>query len=100
MPGKFIKSRKFQTIVDIIHVTICIAIIVLAGFVLWKPLEHEFFYPFIFLLAAILNFVSALAKFGGTRQGRNRFLPIFIQILLGIILLIITFLSVISIWRA
>lgn len=100
MPGKFIKSRKFQTIVDIVHVIICIAIIVLAAVVFWKPLEHEFFYPFIFLLAAILNFVSALAKFGGARQGRNRFLPIFIPIVLGIILLVITFLSVISIWRA
>ena len=99
MPGKFIKSRKFQTIVDVIHVTICIVIIILATLVFWKPLEHEFFYPFIFLLAAILNFVSALAKIGSDRQVRNRFLPIFIQILLGIILLIITFLSIISIWR-
>jgi hypothetical protein len=99
MLGKFIKSQKFQTVVDAIHVIICIVTILLAVFVFWKPLEHEFCYPFIFLLAAILNFVDVFAKIFSPARRKHSILSIFVQILFGILLVGITFLSGISIWR-
>ncbi|KIR03155.1 hypothetical protein P261_01970 [Lachnospiraceae bacterium TWA4] len=75
-------------------------IVALSIFVFVSPLKHEYCYPIIFLGATILDFVSAIAKYGNSYKSHGHTLPVFIQVFFGVVLLVITFLSIVSIWRA
>ena len=84
--------------VDFIHITICIAIIILAVLVFLKPMQNAHCYPIIFFLASILNFTSAYARMNHLRPIRSRSATGIVAFTAGVLFLILAAVSAISIW--
>jgi uncharacterized membrane protein HdeD (DUF308 family) len=98
MQGKVTNPRKLNLIIDMIHVVICIVIIIMAAITFWKPMENDKCYPFIFGLAAILNFINAAVSYRSSGRRKN-IVSVIALILLGMIFLAVTVISAMSVWR-
>ena len=91
--------RMINMIVDLTHVGICIAIVILAVFAFLKPMHNTQCYPVIFFLASILNFTSAYAKMNRFRPVRSRSASGIGALALGVLFFIVAVISALSIWR-
>lgn len=98
MNKKKSSMRMINMVVDFIHIGICIAIIALAIIVFLRPMQNTQCYPVIFFLAAVLNFTSAYARMNRFRPGRNRFASGIVALVFGVLFLLLSIISGISIW--
>jgi hypothetical protein len=89
--------RMVNMVVDFIHIGICLAIIVLAVIVFLHPMHNTQCYPIIFFLASVLNFTSAYARMNRFRPGKSHLSSGIWGLVLGVVFLILTVISAISI---
>lgn len=95
--GKVTNPRKLHLIIDVVHVVICLIIIIMAVITFWKPMENDKCYPFIFGLAAILNFINAVVTYQESGRKKN-IISVAALILIGVIFLVVTVISAMSVW--
>ncbi len=82
---------------DIMHIVIGIAVVVMAVITFLDPEENMILFPVIFLLAAVLNIFSGRFRFVQAQDNAQRVAPA-VQIAFGLFFLIIAVISAISIW--
>ena len=82
---------------DMLHLIIGILVVILAVMAFLSPEEHMLFFPVIFFLASILNFVSGIHSIKMSGRDNKRRLGGWIYCILGLLLFIITIISAISI---
>lgn len=91
------KVRSETPGLDILHIIIGIAVVVMAVFCFMNPLEYLFFFPVIFLLAAILNVVSGRYRYHNAKD-RGQSAMAVVQTIFGGALFILGVISAVSIW--
>ncbi|MCI8515126.1 MAG: hypothetical protein HFI93_10970 [Lachnospiraceae bacterium] len=90
--------HRAKLTIDMIHVLICVAIIVLAVFGFADPRENMKLFSAVFVLASALNFMNGILRL---RQRNGRKKPIVSGIflcILGIFLLGLAILSAVVFW--
>ena len=80
-------NRKY----DFLYIGIGLVISIMAIFAL-KPEENQVLFPFIFFFAAILRVVYVLQ---GREEGKKRLLSLFV----GVLLLLLSIITGMSLWR-
>ena len=105
MPGKERRRRVRgeSMALDTLHIVIGAAVVVMAVISFINPEEYMFFFPVIFLLAAILNLVSGsifTGKYRYKRSVRNQKKKISsaLQMAFGGALAVLAVISAVSIW--
>ena len=95
MPGKERRRRVRgeSMALDTLHIVIGAAVVVMAVISFINPEEYMFFFPVIFLLAAILNLVT-----GKYRYKRRVKISSALQMAFGGALAVLAVISAVSIW--
>ena len=91
------KVRSETPGLDILHIIIGIAVVVMAVFSFLDPAEYMFFFPVIFLLAAVLNVVSGRYRYHNAKD-RGQSASAVVQTVFGGFFFILGIVSAISIW--
>lgn len=92
-------SRNVPMILDLLHIVVGAAVVVLAVLAFLNPEGNRILLPFIFLLAGILNGVNGCYRIKESgRDKKQRLMGISI-LALAVALLIICVLSAVSMWR-
>lgn len=99
MTGKHKYSPgKTGTIVDTLHIFICVGVCIMAALAFINPAKYSFLFPLIFLLASVLSAVTGwytLTSFRRNTKKRTESIVYFvIFVLLGVLFIV----SAISIW--
>lgn len=89
--------RNATVFLDVIHIVLGIIIVVLAVITFLDPEDHMIMFPLIFLTGAALNLITGTVHIKGVHEKRIRRAGYF-QIVLGVLLLLLTAVSAISIW--
>lgn len=91
--------RRFPIFVDIFHIIICIAIVILTVFLFLNPEKNQLLFPVVFFLATLLNAVNAVVKWKmENARGSHMVSAVFFGIV-AVLLFILTIISVMSVWR-
>ena len=90
--------RNTAVFLDVIHIVLGIVIVVLAVITFLRPEDHMMMFPLIFFAGAALNLITGAVHIRGVHEKRIRRTGYF-QTVLGLLLLLLTALSAISIWR-
>ncbi len=91
--------RSAALVMDVVHIVIGILIVILAVITFLNPEGNQILLPVIFALAAVLNFVSSIHKFRISGRSAARKAAAAAQLLLAAVLIAVTVVSAISIWR-
>lgn len=89
--------RNASVFLDIIHIILGIVIVVLAVITFLDPEDHMIMFPLIFFTGAVLNLITGAVHIKGVHEKRIRRTGYF-QTVLGVLLLLLTAVSAISIW--
>lgn len=92
------KVRSESTALDVMHILIGIAVVIMSVLSFLNPEENMFLFPVIFFLAAVLNLVTGKYWLSRTKRERRRKTAAVFQMIFGTLLLVFTFLSAMSIW--
>lgn len=92
------KVRGTTMALDTMHIVIGIAIVLMAVISFVNPEEYMFFFPVIFLLAAVLNLVTGNHKLKRSKRNQKQKISAICQMIFGSILVILAIVSAISIW--
>ena len=92
------KVRGTTMALDTMHIVIGIVIVLLAVFSFMNPEDNMFFFPVIFLLAAILNLATGNHKFRRSKRNQRQKITAIGQMAFGTVLVILAVVSAISIW--
>lgn len=99
MGKKKTSLRIINLAVDMIHIVICIAIIILTAILFMNPSENQKCYPLIFLLAAVMNFTGAYAKMNKNKPARGRMKRGFWLLFFGALFTILAIVSAITVMK-
>lgn len=91
--------RNSSVMIDWMHILIGIAVVVLAVIVFINPDRNQILLPLVFLLACILNAVTGIYRYRKSGRDKKRKTAAIGQLIFAVILLLITVISFISIWR-
>lgn len=92
------KVRGESVILDVIHIVIGIAIVIMASISFVNPEEYRFFFPVIFFLAAVLNLASGKYRISHSKRNQQKKISAVLQIGFGCILVALAAISAVSIW--
>lgn len=91
--------RSITVSIDLVHIAVGILIVILAVISFLNPENHMLLLPLIFLLAATLNIVNGIHVFRRSgRENKKKINGIF-QMITGILLVVLSVVSAVSIWR-
>lgn len=91
--------RSVALMLDILHITVGIAVIILAVFAFLNPEGYRFLFPFIFLLAAVLHGVNGAFQIRDSGRNRKKRVAGILILMISGVLLVFCILSAISVWR-
>jgi len=86
-------------IFDMFHIIVGILIIGMAVLCFLNPIEYEFLFCLIFLLAAVLNIANSIVKFKENKRMRKQRLSGAVLFIFGILLFVLSFISFICLFR-
>lgn len=92
------KARGTTMALDTMHIVIGILVVLMAVVSFVNPEEYMFFFPVIFLLAAILNLATGRYQLGRSKRNQKKKAAAVVQIAFGVILVILAAVSAVSIW--
>lgn len=92
------KARGTTMALDTMHIVIGILVVLMAVVSFVNPEEYMFFFPVIFLLAAILNLTTGRYQLGRSKRNQKKKAAAAVQIAFGVILVILAVVSAVSIW--
>lgn len=92
-------ARNAAFMLNMIHIVIGIVIVVLAICCFLDPEKYIMLFPVIFFLAGALNIVNGFYRLQGSKRENKKKIAGILQAVLGALLLILTLVSGISIWR-
>ena len=97
--GKLKNSRNLPMMLDVLHIIVGVAVVILAVLTFINPEGNRILLPFIFLLAGILNGVNGCYRIKESGRDKKRRLAGISILILAVVLLIICVLSAVSMWR-
>lgn len=92
-------SRNSSFILDLIHIVIGLAVVVLAVISFLNPNGHLTLFPIIFVLAAILNYVNGYFRISQSGRNKKKKVSGILLLLLGTALTLLAVISAVSLWR-
>lgn len=92
-------SRNLGVFMDLLHIIIGILIVVLAVIAFLNPEKNLILFPFIFLLAAVLNLANGWVKLEYSGRDKKKKAGGLAIMALGAALVVLSIISGISIWR-
>ena len=92
------KVRGTSMALDTMHIIIGIVVVVMASVSFINPEEYMFFFPVIFLLAALLNLATGRYKFKRSKRDQRKKAAAVFQMAFGGALIVLAAISAISIW--
>ena len=92
------RLRGESVALDTLHIIIGIAVVVMAVISFINPEEYMFFFPVIFLLAAILNLVTGKYRYKRSGRSHRQKASAVLQMVFGGCLVILAVISAVSIW--
>ena len=92
------KVRGTSMALDTMHIIIGIVVVVMASVSFINPEEYMFFFPVIFLLAALLNLATGRYKFKRSKRDQRKKAAAVFQMAFGGALVVLAAISAISIW--
>jgi len=90
--------RQSGVLLDVVHVVLGAAVILMAGFAIADPDNYKVFFPIIFLLAAVINAVTAWFHFKNFPRIRKKQALGWVYTLTGILMIALFVVSAVSIW--
>ncbi len=99
MHGKKRNPRNSVLMMDWIHIGIGLLVVILAILAFLNPEDNRFLFPVIFLLAAALNMINGIYRFRLSGREKKKKLAAVMQLLLAVVLMAVTVVSAITIWR-
>ena len=97
--GKLKNSRNLPMMLDILHIIIGLAVVILAALTFLNPDGNRILLPLIFLLAGFLNAVNGYYRIKESGRDKRRRLKGISILGLAAVLLVICVLSAVSMWR-
>ena len=92
------KVRGTSMALDTMHIVLGIVIVIMASISFINPEEYMFFFPVIFLLAAVLNLATGRYKFKRSKRDQRKKAAAVFQMGFGVALVVLAVISAISIW--
>ena len=89
MSEKRNNPRKISFILDVLHLIIGVAVVILAIFAFLNPEEHPLFFPLIFFLAAILSLANGASMLMYSGHSKKKKFSAWFHFLLGILLILL-----------
>ena len=99
MHGKKRNPRNSVLMMDWIRIGIGLLVVILAILAFLNPEDNRFLFPVIFLLAAALNMINGIYRFRLSGREKKKKLAAVMQLLLAVVLMAVTVVSAITIWR-
>ena len=90
--------HRANTTIDLLHIVICVAIIVLAVLGFLKPAENMKLFCVIFALASVLNFINGVPRLKRVRGQQGRFFSGLFLCAVAVVLLVLAVVSAIAFW--
>ncbi len=90
--------RRIGARIDMAHIIIGIAVVVMAFFAVIEPMKYMFLFPVIFFLAAVLSLITSWFMFVTYQRNTGKKIAGIIYAVLGVLLLSLFAVSAISIW--
>lgn len=92
------KVRGESMALDMLHIVIGIAVVIMAAISFVNPEEYRFFFPVIFFLAAVLNLATGKYRMLRSKRDQKKKAAAFVQMLFGGALVVLAVISAVSIW--
>ena len=86
-------------VLDVLHVALGLMIVILGVLTFLNPENHMLFFPVIFFLGSVLNFADGVYTRSLAARGRRNRKAGWVTLLVGVLLLGLSVLSALSIWR-
>ena len=99
---KKMKSRnphRRQLMIDLAHIVIGCAAVAIAVFSFMDLDNRMHLFPFVFALAALLNFINGIPRLGGSFRRNPQLKAGIMLVVVGVALLIFAVLSAYTLWR-
>ena len=90
--------RKIGTRIDLAHIIIGAAVVIMAFFAVMEPMKYMFLFPVIFFLAAALSMITSWFLFVTCQIDTRKKIAGIIYLCVGIALFALFVISGISIW--
>ncbi len=91
--------RNTALVIDLLHIAVGILVVICAVLAFLNPEKHQFLFPVIFLLAALLNGVNGWFKWRASGRDRKRKMSAAMSCIIAALLLLVGLVSAASIWR-
>lgn len=91
--------RNTALFLDLLHIAVGILVVICAVLAFLNPERHQFLFPVIFLLAALLNGVNGWFKWKSGGRDKRRKISFAVSCIIAALLLLAGFLSFAGIWR-
>lgn len=92
-------ARSTETLLDLIHIVIGIAIVIMAVISFTNPEDHLALFPVIFFLACVLNLINGYVKISRSGRDKKKKAGGAGLMFFGLILAALAVISAISLWR-
>lgn len=90
--------RNITLIIDWLHIVLGFLIVLMAIITFLNPERYMFLFPFIFLLAAVLNLLNGIHRYRQSGRTKKKKMTAAGQLLIAAFLLVIAVISAVSIW--
>lgn len=90
--------RKLGTILDVTHIVIGLAVVIMAIFAFLNPERYKVLFPVIFLLAAVLNVTTGWLYMKMYPRMKKKRASGFIYVIAGLLIFALCVISAASIW--
>ncbi len=90
--------RKAGALIDIIHIVLGIAVIVMAVLAIFDPENRKFLFPFIFLFASVINFATAWFYMRMFQRDRGKHISAWVYLITGFLIFVVFIISAVSLW--
>jgi len=92
------KVRGESVALDIMHIVIGIAVVIMAVISFVNPNDYRFLFPIIFFLAAILNLATGKYRMLRSKRDQKKKIAAFLQMVFGGALVVLAVISAVSLW--
>lgn len=92
------KVRGESMALDMMHIVIGIAVVIMAVISFINPEEYRIFFPIIFFLAAVLNLATGKYRMLRSKRDPKKKAAAFLQMFFGGALVVLAAVSAVSIW--
>lgn len=92
------KVRGESMALDVMHIIIGIAVVIMASISFVNPDDYRFLFPVIFFLAAILNLATGKYRMLRSKRDQKKKAAAFLQMSFGGLLVILAVISAVSLW--